>query len=82
LKFYPKEEFTFDIPFQTKYCGLEPREINKTKASHPLSQIWRYPADSDGKLWDGVFAFEPTSFLADIRRLRADFKRLHKLILV
>jgi len=74
---YPGEKYVIDIPFKTEYAGFEPPEIATRKMSlPPQDQVLRYPTDKKGKEWNGVFTFDPVSFLLGIDKLQADFKRL------
>ena len=74
---YPGGKYSFEIPFKTEYVGFEPTEVEKLKKSEPAKdQINRYPTDRNGNEWNGVFAFDPVSFILIIDSLKDDFKRL------
>lgn len=73
---YPAKKYRFEIPFKTTYYGHEPPEIKNI--SPPIEQVHRYPTDKDGKEWDGIFAFEPTSFLSDIQAIKSDTHKLRR----
>ena len=74
---YPEEKFKFNLPFRTEYVGLEPPEVEKAKGHlPPPDQIHKYPTNKNGKEWDSLLVFEPTTFLRDIEQLKTDFKRI------
>lgn len=74
---YPVKKYRFIVPFKTVYCGYEPPETMKIKhTTPPRDQVHRYPTGKDGKEWDGIFTFEPSSFLSDIQALKSDIHRL------
>lgn len=87
---YPGKKFKFEIPFGTEETELvepDPRVIDELKkfiAEHkkatPPDQIGRYPRDTEGNPWNGIYAFEPSTFLDVIKKTRQDIAQLKKLI--
>ena len=89
-KLYPGKKFEFEIPFRTEETILvepDPRVVEDLKlfiAEHkhatPADQLNRYPQNIKGKPWDGIYAFEPYSFVNDISKVQDDIARLKALI--
>lgn len=87
---YPGKKFVFEIPFRTEEAVLvdpDPRVVEELKLfitehkrATPADQLNRYPRDIDGKPWDGIYAFEPNLFAADIAKAQQDVARLKDLI--
>lgn len=74
---YPGKKFRFDLPFTTNYTGFEPEEIEKLRKNTPSQdQTNRYPIDKNGEEWNGIFSFDPDSFLKIISKLKENFKRI------
>ena len=74
---YPAKKYKLTVPFKTTYCGHEPPDVEKIKYNpSPQDQVNRYPSDKSGKEWDGIFAFDSTSFLNDIQVLKSDIHRI------
>jgi hypothetical protein len=90
VNLYPGKKFTFEFPFRTEEIDLvdpDPRVVKELKifiAVHkraaPADQLNRYPRDTEGKPWNGIYAFEPNSFSAVIVKARQDVTRLKELI--
>ena len=89
-KLYPGKKFTFEIPFGTEEVDLvepDPRVVEEMKtfiAEHkkvtPPDQLNRYPRDTAGNLWNGIYAFEPNTFLLVITKAQKDIARLKEFI--
>ncbi len=76
-KRYPESSFEWNIPFKSKYLGFAESEAEVLKKSTPTPSIlYRYPVKKGGKEWDGVFGFEPNSFLILLEQVRNDFERI------
>jgi hypothetical protein len=87
---YPGKKFEFEIPFGTEEVELvepDPRIIDELKtfiAEHkkatPPDQLGRYPRDTEGNPWNGIYAFEPNTFQSVIKKAQDDISRLKELI--
>ncbi len=74
---FPGKRFELCIPFETSYGKLSAKEIAALKRSEPHeSERFRYPGNERSFPWNGLYGFEPTSFLNDLSALREDFDRL------
>ncbi|WP_141674177.1 hypothetical protein [Dissulfuribacter thermophilus] len=84
---YKDEKYSFNLPFKTEYLGMSQAEIdvlkknrnkkNRNKYSEP-SVLYRYPTASGESEWEGVYAFEASSFFSKICQLLEDIHRLRK----
>ena len=63
-----------EIPFGTKWVGLEPPE--KLKTLPKKDQINRYPTNTECKEWEGVLVFTPEDFITTLEALQNDFARI------
>lgn len=87
---YPGKKFTFEVPFRTEEIDFfepDPPIIEKSKAfisahkkANPDDQLNRYPRDTKGNPWNGIYAFEPNTFLSVIDKTKQDVARLKELI--
>jgi len=87
---FPGKKFEFEIPFRTEEVDLvepDPRVVDELKtfmAEHkkatPPDQLNRYPRDTEGNPWNGIYAFEPNTFLPVISKVQQDVVRLKELI--
>ncbi|MBA3018613.1 MAG: hypothetical protein KJ550_02260 [Proteobacteria bacterium] len=87
---YPCKMFTFEIPFRTEEIDLvepDPRVVEELKTfisehkrATPTDQLNRYPIDTEGKPWNGIYSFEANSFLSVIVKAQQDVARLKELI--
>jgi hypothetical protein len=86
FKLNPKKEFQFEVPFRREAAEpvgeLTPEDIAELKAyaaeyklKVPEDQRHRYPMDTEGNAWEGVFGFEPNSFVCTIRELNEIYAR-------
>lgn len=91
FKLYPKNVFQFEVPFRREIPevmgGLAADElvellayISERNKKVPEDQRHRYPTGVDGKTWDGVFGFEPNSFLVTLRELQGVYARVGPLL--
>jgi len=91
FELYPKNIFRFEVPFRREIPELvgamateELAEllayIGERKKKVPEDQRHRYPIGVDGKTWDGVFGFEPNSFLITLRELQQHYSRIRPLL--
>jgi len=81
---YPGKRFTLNIPFETEYIGLQPTEIAEIEAEAnitPPDQLNRYPVDRSGKEWNELHAFEPYTFLKELRNMRENFNSVKNKII-
>jgi hypothetical protein len=77
MALYPANRFVFPIPFSTSIEGVSKENINAAKALfRSRDQRLRYPRNKDGDPWLGVSAFEAESFLRQIDKLQAAYKKL------
>lgn len=89
-KLYPGKKHAFEMPFGDEEVDLvdpDPRIVEELKlliAEHkraiPADQLHRYPRDTDGNPWEGIYAFEASSFATVIAKVQQDIARLKKLI--
>ena len=87
---YPGKKLAFEIPFRTEEADLvdpDPRVVEELKTfitehknATPADQINRYPCDTEGRTWNGIYAFEPTTFSSVITKVQQDVTRLKELI--
>lgn len=76
---YPGKKYHFDLSFTRNYQGVSRSEaLNAKKLFPPIDQLFRYPQDKSNKPWPGLYAFEANSFVAELRELGENFKRIHK----
>lgn len=90
LNLYPGKKHAFEVPFRDEEIDLvnpDPLILEELKiliAEHkratPTDQLYRYPRDTEGRLWKGIYAFEASSFATVIRKSRQDIARLMELI--
>lgn len=74
---YPAKRFKFVNVFRVEYPEMSAAErAEAKKASPPVDQLHRYPADKKNNPWPGLYAFEANSFLEDLRHLNTEFRRL------
>jgi hypothetical protein len=74
---YSGGKYKLEVPFCTKYPGPAKEDIQSLK-KFPLDQIYRYPVDTEGEEWNGVFGFTPNTFLKELKRLKSEFDKLGK----
>lgn len=89
-KLYPKKKFEITLIFRSDepdFSGLEPDlvkelklEIQQLEKSNPNDQRYRYPQNKNGVPWHGVQGFEASSFLIELKRAKAEFLEISKLI--
>jgi hypothetical protein len=89
-KLYPKREFQFEIPFRRNVPvaeGMAAEEfaelfayVQEHSKKFSEDQRHRYPTGIDGKTWDGVFGFEPNSFLITLKELQNAYARIQLLL--
>jgi len=87
---YPAKKFDLDIPFHAEeidFASLDPaiaEELKTFIAEHerdtPIDQIHRYPRDTEGNPWEGIFAFEANSFSLVVVKVQQDIGRISALI--
>jgi hypothetical protein len=87
---YPGKKYKFEIPFRNEEINLDPEDplivdeliplMTKHKRATPTDQLHRYPRNTEGKPWEGIFAFEASSFAIDIANVQRDIARLKELI--
>lgn len=91
FKLYPKKDFQFEVPFRyeipevvgemaTDKLDKILAHIKEHKNKVPEDQRHRYPTSIDGKTWDGMFSFEPYSFLDTLRELQQVYARILPLL--
>lgn len=76
---FPESEFEWEVPFRTEYpANMTAAEIAALAPFRdvPPSILYRYPVGKAGKDWNGLYGFEPNSFLTLLRSLKHDFDRL------
>ena len=75
---YPEKRFRFTrTPFDVQYLGMTKAEAREAKKTAPSAdQLYRYPADKQGKPWNAAVGIEPKSCLKWLRELEEDFARL------
>jgi hypothetical protein len=69
---YPGKKFEFEIPFRTEEvdiveaypCVVDELKtfLAEYKKATPPDQLNRYPKDTEGNSWNGIYAFEPNTF--------------------
>ncbi|MBE2245451.1 MAG: hypothetical protein IAE86_22065 [Burkholderiaceae bacterium] len=88
FKLYPTRDFQFEVPFRYELAEfVEPMREEELVALRayareqercmPQDQRHRYPIDIDGKPWNGIFGFEPHTFLAMLQDLQKAYARIH-----
>jgi len=87
---YPGKKYIFEIPFRYEDMNLvdpDPGIVEKLqlladeqKRNTPLSQLYRYPRNTTGNPWGGIYAFEASSFTRELAKIEQDIKRLKELI--
>ncbi len=90
VNLYPGKKYAFDIHFRAEekhIVNLDPRIVEehkvlilKHKSANPIDQLHRYPRNTEGKPWDGIYAFEANSFAAVLTKLQQDIARLKEMI--
>ena len=90
MNLYPGKEYEFEIPFgyeEMEHGIQDPSDalklknaIKKNKRNNPANQQYRYPKDTKGKKWSGIYAFEPILFTNTIKRTNKNVGSLKKLI--
>ena len=77
LALYPGKDYSVRPLFVPSYAGLTKAQAAEAKRTlAPADQIFRYPDDRDGVLWEGLYGFEASSCLRDIDGLIQYFKRV------
>jgi len=87
---YPGNKHAFEVPFRDEEVVLvnpDPRILEELKlriAEHkratPADQLHRYPRDTGGNPWEGLYSFEASSFAGVIGQVQEDITRLKELI--
>ena len=80
---FPESDFSWNIPFNTEYPGLDPQLIKQQKNQNngiDHHQLYLYPTKKNLEEWKGLFAVEPIYFASDIKAVAADFSRLEPII--
>jgi hypothetical protein len=74
---FTEASFDWDIPFQQGELpdGITEEEERLLRTPEP-SILYRYPVDTKGSDWKGLYGFEPHSFLTLLHQLEQDFKRI------
>jgi hypothetical protein len=81
LRLYPGKTFLVRPTFVPSYENLTKDEVEQVKGSEPPGdQVFRYPEDKTGTPWEGLFAFEASSFAQEISSLKSDFARVRAAI--
>lgn len=91
FKLHPKKEFQFEVPFRNEtpeaVDEMSSDELAALRAyaeEHnkrvPEDQLHRYPIDVQGKSWEGVFGFEPNSFMRVLKELQYVYARVRPLL--
>lgn len=81
LNLYPGKAFLIQPTFVPSYENLTKDQIEQVKGSEPPGdQIFRYPETKGGTPWEGLFAFEASSFYREITALKNDFTRVRQAI--
>jgi hypothetical protein len=81
LKLYPGKAFFIQPTFVPSYDNLTKGQVEQVKGSEPPGdQVFRYPEDKNGTPWEGLFAFESSSFVSEISALKGDFVRVRAAI--
>lgn len=74
---FPESLFEWKIPFRAESDHLSDTEIQTVLETLPIpSMLYRYPVSKGGKEWNGVFAFEASSFVAVLEQVDQDFQRI------
>lgn len=78
---YPEENFRLNLPFVTQYLGYTDEEIEsfvkeEEQDKNRTDQMGRYHCDRNGQPWEGIQAFIPSSFLAEMEFLASKFEAL------
>jgi hypothetical protein len=85
---YPGKKYAFHAPFisgddadlSALFSPEIIMELENSKQKNPWDQRHRYPRNREGQPWSGPVGFEPGSFLAEIKKLKADIESLKNLI--
>lgn len=82
---YPDESFRLYLPFITQYLGYSEDTINELikkeeNFKNQTDQMGRYHCDQFGKQWEGIHAFTPEYFLAQVESLTSRFTILRNQI--
>jgi hypothetical protein len=73
---FTEPSFDWDIPFQLGEWpdGITEQEKKLLGNTPEPSILYRYPVDTKGGDWEGLYGFEPHSFLTLLHQLGQDFK--------
>lgn len=87
---YSAKKYALEVPFRADEAVLvnpDPQVLEELrlhvaeyKKVTPFDQVHRYPRDIEGKAWEGIFAFEASSFAGVISGVQDDISRLKGLI--
>lgn len=90
VNLYHGKKYAFDNPFRAEeihIVNLNPRIVEERKdlilkheRANPIDQLNRYPRNTKGKPWEGIYAFEVNSFASVLTKAQQDIARLKKLI--
>lgn len=74
---YHEKRFRFTrTPFDVQCLGMTKAEAREAKKTAPsVNQLYRYPADKQGKPWNAAIGIEPRSCLKWLHELEEDFAR-------
>jgi hypothetical protein len=76
-KRFSEAEFVWNVPFRVEYLGIAEEEIAALRKSTPVPSIlYRYPVQRGGEEWNGLFGFEPHSFVSVLEQMGNDFRRI------
>ena len=87
---FPEPQFKWEIPFTSGFSEAERQawmtdlqpcladvELKELRLATPApSTLYRYPTDNGGKMWHGLYGFEPQSFLLLLSQVESDFDRI------
>lgn len=78
---YPDENSRLNLPFVTQFLGYTEEEMQKLvkteeQDKNRTDQMGRYHCDRTGQPWEGIQAFIPASFLAEVEFLASRFVTL------
>lgn len=79
---FPESEFEWEVPFRKEYpSDMTAEEIAQLAPLRdaPPSILFRYPVNTAGQDWRGLYGFEPNSFIPVLRRMNIDFDRLRSI---
>ena len=67
---YPAKRYNVKELFRASYEGLTKAQISQVQGLEPpVDQLFRYPEDKTGNSWQGLFAFEASSFRRELHSL-------------